>query len=377
MFAENLTQLQTNNIQRIGKIPMRNIWLLMLYASDLYRYLGSSKIDVEDNPEQIANLVAEVLCHLVEERLVRNLSHGYSRKEAEVSRVRGRINVLATERHRLLDKGKICCRFDELTIDTPRNRYVLAALERLPKIGIKSSLANRCGSLALKLSSLGVSKVKPSGYSYQTERFGRHDVSDQKMVAAAELAFSLALPTESEGLFHLATPDKEIRWLRKLFEKAVAGFYSVALDKREWVVAPSKQFNWQVSDKSAGIDEILPSMVTDIIIDQRLRNERLIIDTKFNSLTKKGWYRNETLRSGYLYQMYAYLRSQENERNLRSLTSCGMLLHPAVDDEVAEMVKIQGHAIWFCTVNLGDSALSIRKRLLFLIDKAFSCGSSL
>ncbi|MGY6404624.1 5-methylcytosine-specific restriction endonuclease system specificity protein McrC [Vibrio parahaemolyticus] len=377
MLADNHTQLQTNNTRRIGQIPMRNIWLLMLYASDLYRYLGSNKIDVEDNPEQIANLVAEVLCHLVEERLVRNLSHGYSRKEAEVSRVRGRINVLATERHRLLDKGKICCRFDELTIDTPRNRYVLAALERLPKIGIKSSLANRCGSLALKLSSLGVSKVKPSGYSYQTERFGRHDVSDQKMVAAAELAFSLALPTESEGVFHLATPDKEIRWLRKLFEKAVAGFYSVALDKREWVVAPSKQFNWQVSDKSAGIDEILPSMVTDIIIDQRLRNERLIIDTKFNSLTKKGWYRNETLRSGYLYQMYAYLRSQENERNLRSLTSCGMLLHPAVDDEVAEMVKIQGHAIWFCTVNLGDSALSIRKRLLFLIDKAFSCGSSL
>lgn len=377
MFAENLTQLQTNNIQRIGKIPMRNIWLLMLYASDLYRYLGSSKIDVEDNPEQIANLVAEVLCHLVEERLVRNLSHGYSCKEAEVSRVRGRINVLATERHRLLDKGKICCRFDELTIDTPRNRYVLAALERLPKIGIKSSLVNRCGSLVLKLSSLGVSKVKPSGYSYQTERFGRHDVADQKMIAAAELAFSLALPTESEGLFHLTTPDKEIRWLRKLFEKAVAGFYSVALDKREWVVAPSKQLNWQVSDKSAGIDEILPSMVTDIIIDQRLRNKRLIIDTKFNSLTKKGWYRNETLRSGYLYQVYAYLRSQENERNLRSLTSSGMLLHPAVDDEVAEMVKIQGHVIWFCTVNLGDSAISIRKRLLFLIDKAFSCESSL
>ncbi|MBO2560458.1 5-methylcytosine-specific restriction endonuclease system specificity protein McrC [Shewanella algae] len=377
MLAENHTQLKTNNIQRIGKIPIRNVWLLMLYASDLYRHLGSKKIDVEDNPEQIANLVAEILCHLVEERLVRNLSYGYNRKEAEVSRVRGRINVLATERHRLLDKGKICCRFDELTLDTPRNRYVLAALERLSKFGIKSSLANRCGSLVRKLSNLGVSKVKPSGYSYQTERFGRHDIAEQKMVAAAALVFSLALPTESEGLFHLSTPDKEIRWLRKLFEKAVAGFYSVALDKREWFVVPSKHFNWQVSDKSAGIDEILPSMVTDIIIDQRLRNERLIIDTKFNSLTKKGWYRNETLRSGYIFQMYTYLRSQEDERNLLSLTSSGMLLHPAVDDEVSEMVKIQGHVIWFCTVNLGNSALSIRNRLLFLIDKAFSLERNL
>ncbi len=223
----------------------------------------------------------------------------------------------------------------------------------------------------LSLERLGVSKAKPINYSGKSERFGRHDISDQKMVAAADLAFSLAIPTEFDGQFHLTAPDTRKEWLRKLFEKAVAGFYAVALDKREWRVLAGKQFDWQISDKSSGIDEILPSMKTDIIIDNRSPDKRLVIDTKFNSVTTKGWHREQTLRSGYIYQMYTYLRSQEDTSDPKSLESIGMLLHPTVDKEVAEMVTIQGHPIWFCTVNLGESAISIRERLLALLQKSF------
>ncbi len=127
-----------SEVRTIGKIPVRNLWLLMLYASDLYRQLGTTKIDVEDNLEEIADLVAEILCHQVEQRLMRNLSFGYQSKVDVISRVRGRIDTLYTERHRLLDKGKVCCRFEELTVDTSRNRYVRAALEQA--LGHKNEL---------------------------------------------------------------------------------------------------------------------------------------------------------------------------------------------------------------------------------------------
>ncbi|RBM51138.1 5-methylcytosine-specific restriction endonuclease system specificity protein McrC [Vibrio tarriae] len=357
--------------RRLGNIPVRNLWLLMLYASDLYRHLGANKVDVEDNPEEIADLVAEILCNQVEERMMRNLSYGYESKVAVLSRVRGRIDTLTTERQRLLEKGKVCCRFDELTVDTPRNRYVRSALERLSKLTIKTTLVHKCRALMLSLERLGVSKAKPINYSGKSERFGRHDISDQKMVAAADLAFSLALPTEFDGQFHLTAPDSQKQWLRKLFEKAIAGFYTVALDRKEWRVLAGKQFDWQISDKTSGIDEILPSMKTDIIIANRISSERLAIDTKFNSVTTKGWHREETLRSGYIYQMYTYLRSQEDSSDPKSLVSLGMLLHPTIGNEVTEMVKIQGHPIWFCTVNLGESATSIRERLLLLLRKSF------
>jgi 5-methylcytosine-specific restriction enzyme subunit McrC len=366
-----LVEAHAGTIRRLGKIPVRNLWLLMFYASDLYRYIGSSKVDVEENPDEIADLVAAILCGLVEERLKCNLSYGYESKVAVVSRIRGRIDSLTTERQRLLEKGKICCRFDELTVDTSRNRHVRAALECLAKLDVKSRLVCKCRSLAMSLERLGVSKIRPANYSGKSERFGRNDISDQKMVAAADLAFSLALPTESDGQFHLTAPDTQKEWLRALFEKAIAGFYTVALDKAEWIVLAGKHFDWQISDKSAGIDKILPSMKTDIIVDQRSTGTRLVIDTKFNAITTSGWHRDETLRSGYIYQMYAYLRSQENMQNDKSFTSIGMLLHPAIDKQVTEMVTIQGHPIWFCTVDLSESAMSIRKRLLWLVNTLF------
>ena len=357
--------------QLIEKIPVRNLWLLMLYASDLYRQIGTAKIAVEDNPEEIADLVAEILCHQVERRLMRNLSYGYQHKVAVIGRVRGRIDTLYTKRHRLMEKGKVCCRFEELTIDTPRNRYVRAALEKLSLLVNNNNLGHRCRTLAFSLERLGVNKEKPIGYSGKNERFGRHDAEDQKMVAAADLAFPLVLPTEFLGQHYLALPDKNKEWLRKLFEKGIAGFYAVALEKSKWRVQSGKQFDWQILEKTAGIDSILPSMKTDIIIDNKNTGERLVIDTKFNSVTTSGWHREETLRSGYIYQMYAYLRSQEYDSDPTSLTTSGMLLHPSVDREVDESVMIQGHAIRFCTVNLGETATKIRAQLLRLLSDSF------
>ena len=366
-------------VRYIGKIPVRNLWLLMLYASDLYRQSASAKIALEDNPEEdIAGLVAEILCHQVEWRLMRNLSFGYERKVAVLGRVRGRIDSLYTERHQLLHKGKVCCHFEELTVNTPRNRYVRAALEKLAPLvnrpvntPANKALAHRCRSLVMSLDRLGVSKDKPAGYSGKSERFGHHDAEDQKMIAAADLAFSLALPTEFSGQHHLVTPNKEDSWLRKLFEKAIAGFYAVTLPKSAWTVSAGTRFNWQMTDPTAGIAAIMPTMKTDIIIKKKSSDQQLIIDTKFNPITTTGQYREESLRSGYIYQMYAYLRNQETEESPASLVTAGMLLHPSIDAEVDEQVTIQGHPIRFCTVNLGDTATKMRERLLHLHASSF------
>ena len=50
-----------------------------------------------------------------------------------LNRVRGRIDLLNTEKHQLLERGKVACQFDELTINTARNRFVRAALEAINK----------------------------------------------------------------------------------------------------------------------------------------------------------------------------------------------------------------------------------------------------
>ena len=72
------------------------------------------------------------------------------------------------------------------------------------------------------------------------------------------------------------------------------------------------------------------------------------------------------MRSGYIYQIYAYLRSQERHTDPVSLTTSGMLLHPCIGEEFDEAVTIQGHRIRFATVDLAADGLYIRNRLLSL-----------
>ncbi len=300
LIATNLMSDAHEGIGRIGRIPVRNLWLLMLYASDLFRDLEKAKVAVEDNPDDIPDLVAEMLCRKVERRIQRNLSYGYQSRGAVLGRVRGRIDLLNTDRHRLLDRGKVACRFDELTVDTARNRFVRAALEEISKIVGRDALAHRCRSLAASMRRMGITGERPSRGEVTIDRFGRHDVDDRPMVAAAHLAFNLALPTEAAGAKHLSLPDREITWIRKLYEKGIAGFYDVVLSTKGWRVAAGKTIGWLIESKSPGIDKILPSMRTDIVLDHSGEERRIVIDTKFNSVVTHGWYREETLRSGYV-----------------------------------------------------------------------------
>ena len=340
----------------------------MLYASDLFRIRGTDKVGLEDSPDDLPDLVAEILAHAVEMRQRRHLSFGYCSRDAVLNRVRGRIDVLTTERHQLLERGLVACRFDELTIDTPRNRYVRAALETISRIVKRPDIKHRCRSLASGMKAMGVSGTAPTRAEMSVDRFGRHDADDRFMLAAARLAFDLALPTETKGTNVLSIPDREETWVRRLFERAVGGFYDVVLSPKGWRVQCGSTLGWQIEQKTAGIDKILPTMRTDVVLDHAPSERRIVIDTKFTSIVTRGWYREETLRSGYLYQIYAYLRSQVGRGDSLADRASGLLLHPSVGEMFDETVVIQGHNIRFATVDLTASAAEIRSQLLRLCE---------
>lgn len=355
----------------VGRIPVRNLWLLMLYASDLFRTRGIGNVGLDDSPDDLPDLVAEILARAVEVRQRRRLNLGYRSRDAVLNRVRGRIDVLSTERHQLLDRGLVACRFDELTIDTPRNRFVRAALETISRIVRRKDVSHRCRSLASGMKTMGVSGYAPTRAQMSTDRFGRNDADDRLMVAAARLAFDLALPTEAAGMNVLNLSEREATWVRRLFEKAVGGFYDVALQPQGWRVRCGGTLGWQIEQKTSGIDKILPTMRTDVVLDHAPSGRRIVIDTKFTSIVTSGWYREETLRSGYVYQIYAYLRSQVGRGDPLADCASGLLLHPSIGDAVDETVVIQGHGIRFATVDLTASPGKIRSQLLNL------CGPAL
>ena len=104
-------------------------------------------------------------------------------------------------------------------------------------------------------------------------------------------------------------------------------------------------------------------------IDNKIKNHRIVIDTKFTNIfhKKSSWYREKSLKSGYIYQLYAYLRSQEGLGEKLNENSSGMLLHPAIGEDVDESATIQGHEMRFSTVDLTQPHEVIKNRLLSLV----------
>ena len=136
---------------KVGRIPIRNLWLLMLYASNLYRELRpSQRVSAEDNPDEIPDLAAEILTRAVDLRLRRNLSFAFQPTRGDLRRVRGSIDLLRTERRQLLRRGRVACRYEVLTVDTHRNRFVRARSAAIDEGGTEARIGvpMHCGGCA-------------------------------------------------------------------------------------------------------------------------------------------------------------------------------------------------------------------------------------
>ena len=361
----------------IGRIPVRNIWLLMLYAWRLYRELPQSRrVQLENAPDDIRELVAEILANAVERRLRRNLSHGYQRRDDDLNRVRGRINLFRTERRQLLQRARVACTFDELTVDTPRNRYVKTALVRVAAAVNNADLQRRCRNLAFTLERAGVNTELDLGRLQRTvllDNLGWVSAEERRMLIAAMLAMDVAIPSEALGtaLLPLVNRRETVGW--RLYENAVAGFYSVVLSGGDWAIDPQKHIYWPIDSETSRMPEIRPIMKPDVELNYRnsmqpADNQRVVIDTKFRSMLIRGQYGKESLRSENIFQMYAYLRSQEVADDPLSMNSTGVLLYPSLGDDYDESATIQGHRIRFATVNLAADAKTIRNQLLRIVD---------
>ena len=192
-------------------------------------------------------------------------------------------------------------------------------------------------------------------------------------MAAARLAFDLVLPNEDQGNEYIATPERQEYWVRQLFERAVGGFYEVVLPRGSWKIFAGRRIHLPVDTQTSGLPSVLPSMKTDIELERYnpcSQRHRFVIDTKFTSILKPGYYRKQTLRSGYIYQIYTYIRSQESESDSLTLNSTAVLLHPAIEIDFDETGVIQGHEFRFLTVDLAADSQIIRQQLLRVVSSS-------
>lgn len=349
----------------LGRIPIRNLWFLYLHALDLGAFVGRWDATI-DGAVDWPNLLVELLTLIVERRLRRGASRGYVERRATVARLRGRLDPLATETGQTLQRGEVACRFQELTHDTPRNRYVRETLDLVPRLRLGRDLANQARSLSHRLGALGVTVAATTAFLPGRETYGRHDAEDRLMVELARLVRDLAHPSEAAGQRRLPSPIRDEVALRRVFEKAVGNLLRARLAGSGWRVATGQWLDWNADSMSDGLAAILPGMEIDIALDHPGIGRRIVIDTKFAAILRAGRHDRDVLKSGYLYQLYTYLRTQE-ARGGSHATASGVLLHPSVGYDLDESFVLQGHQLRVLTVDLAADRDAIEAGVLEVI----------
>src|SRR5438067_2255494 len=111
-------------------IPVSNIYFLLCYA---WNCLAEKElVDVNTaGVSELVDLFARILITGVHRLQRKGFERGYVEREEEIAGIRGKIQMLETVGKFLDRHGRASCIFDELTIDTPQNRVVKAAMLRL------------------------------------------------------------------------------------------------------------------------------------------------------------------------------------------------------------------------------------------------------
>ncbi|HEY3474637.1 MAG TPA: hypothetical protein VGK56_08510, partial [Anaerolineales bacterium] len=188
------------------------------------------------------------------------------------------------------------------------------------------------------------------------------------MLSICDLIVQRTMPADAEGNMRAQVPaiNRELLVLHRVYERFVANFYRLHL--RDWDVSAQKRLEWHADEAN----ERLPLMVPDIVLQEPPQGSgrMILLDTKFtpHSLVENRWGK-PIYDSSHMYQLYAYLKSQEHLSEAHR-TAVGILLYPAVQNRISERVKVQGHEIRIESVDLAAPWREIEKQLLELVNAA-------
>ena len=294
---------------------------------------------------------------LLELRIISGLSQAYATADRAISTVRGRPLLLESSRLGIAQQGRLLCRFDELTIDRPRNRQLKCAAKfllgrvhsRSPESAIVIDRLQWCISQMR-----GVRDVPADAFGLGNEPVGRHELQDAPVVQLALLVLQLLSGSNEDGAALLPEIDLDNRLMRIVFERAVFQHYRSTLDPTTWEVDGQGSYVWA---GPSSLSTFLPVMKPDVVLRRRDGTRTIIIETKFTKHLAQPHYAGGStapkLHSAHLYQLFSYAKSQSWTGRVT-----GVLVYPRSDDLGVDDIafEVAGVAMRALTIELRSAA---------------------
>ena len=359
----------------LPNIPVRNWWHMLLYAWDLVELEGLFDPDWEDAPD-LGELLTLILVGLVNRQVRRGLRGDYVDKSEDLKTVRGRIDFERTLSDLLVYKGQLHCEYQEYSINVPRNQIIATTLQRQSRHGFQGSRSDRVSDLKSGVDQLvrTMDEIDRIGldlslFANEIRKLSPNEREYKLMLLVCEMLYRPRMPLEGDADVARSLED----WLKdskhRIYEEFVANFYRIKLPRNEWVVSPQSTLRWNEKARLNEEATRLPTMRPDIVVTHRASGKIVVIDTKWYSSVVTDRFDKLTVHSSNLYQMYAYMASQDYKGgNYRSST--GILLYAQTKkDDVDFRTEIDAHPFRVYTLNLYQDWKKIEKDLMELVEE--------
>jgi 5-methylcytosine-specific restriction enzyme subunit McrC len=339
-------------------IPVRNFYYLFAYAWDQFHFARRIDTGQEFGPDAAA-FFATILVQACQQIFRRGVDRAYQTHREESSRLRGRIDIIRTASHESLKKGRVWCEFSDLEYNSPQNQVIKATLTRLlSHKDMDVTLAAEMRKVIRTFDCIGVEDIKVNSQVFRRVQVHRNNAFYGFLLHLCELVHRGLFPKHNGDAGPFASiMDDEAR-MNRIFERFVRNFFR---REQKTFSVTSERIVWDVSDGEHWYPELLPSMQTDVSL--RSLDRTVIIDTKYYAQTLHSHYDRKTLRSDHLYQLFAYVKNLER-RTGPDKHAEGILLYPAVQEEINFKAIIQGHKIRAKTIDLAQPWMEIRQHLL-------------
>jgi len=216
--------------------------------------------------------------------------------------------------------------------------------------------------LALLLRSLSyVSDIPVLSNTFRRVQLSRNTAHYGLLLRICEFVHECLLPEQDGRASKFIDILKDEKKMADIFERFVRNFYRA--EQQEYS-AEVELIAWDAPAISPMHERYLPQMRTDVSLRSATRT--IVLDTKYYPEALSRYMGGEKIRSDHLYQLFAYVKNLE--RNGGPDATCeGILLYPAVGEQLDLQYMAGAHALRVKTLDLDTDWQEIRAQLLNVI----------
>ena len=247
-----------------------------------------------DQNERLLEFLVGVFADRLLAAVRRGLPHRYRRRQDDFPLLRGKLDIRRQIARHAVRPDLLACEFDELSVDTPLNRVLKAAVVRLRTITRRSANARKLAELSSRFEFVGWSRDP----SREPVALDRTNVAFHRLYAWSRLFLSAKWQSTTTGA---NTGVALLFPMNDLFETFVGrAMQSVLAPGSTWLQHTGRHALTEG-------DQSLFALRPDIVVDGDI-----VIDTKWKELDPGKRFMN--VKQSDVYQMLAYAHAYGADR---------------------------------------------------------------